>query len=204
MRGLPAVRSADGTRGAIGLEPGGRPPAPKPLDLVQRFVNSYDHLTSRGIIESPEALDRWIRGRGLPPGRPATRGDVRRMQAFREALRTVLEANNGGHLDAALAEQLNETCLEIPLTFRLGADGEPSILSAKDGPSGVAANVLAAVAEAHHRGIWARLKACRECGWVFYDRSKNRSGSWCTMAVCGSRSKMRTYRDRRKALRSGP
>ena len=45
-------------------------------------------------------------------------------------------------------------------------------------------------------GTWRRLKACREdtCQWAFYDRSKNRSGTWCSMAVCGNRAKARAYR----------
>ncbi|HEX6654657.1 MAG TPA: CGNR zinc finger domain-containing protein, partial [Candidatus Limnocylindria bacterium] len=33
----------------------------------------------------------------------------------------------------------------------------------------------------------------------FFDRSRNRSGTWCTMAVCGSRMKSRSYRSRRRA-----
>jgi predicted RNA-binding Zn ribbon-like protein len=48
-------------------------------------------------------------------------------------------------------------------------------------------------------GTWVRLKACLDpdCGWAFYDRSRNRSGHWCEMAVCGSRHKVRAYRARR-------
>ncbi len=47
-------------------------------------------------------------------------------------------------------------------------------------------------------GNWPRLKVCREdtCAWAFYDRSKNRSGAWCSMAVCGNRTKARAYRAR--------
>jgi predicted RNA-binding Zn ribbon-like protein len=47
---------------------------------------------------------------------------------------------------------------------------------------------------------WSRLKACRDdtCKWAFYDHSKNRSGHWCSMEVCGSRHKARQYRERRK------
>ena len=49
-------------------------------------------------------------------------------------------------------------------------------------------------------GAWPRLKACREttCRWAFYDASKNRSSIWCSMAVCGSRAKARTYRRRKQ------
>jgi len=43
------------------------------------------------------------------------------------------------------------------------------------------------------------LKACRNEGyrWAFYDISKNRSGSWCDMDICGARHKMRAYRERK-------
>jgi predicted RNA-binding Zn ribbon-like protein len=48
-------------------------------------------------------------------------------------------------------------------------------------------------------GTWGRLKACRNeaCRWIFYDASKNRSGRWCDMQLCGARHKMRAYRGRK-------
>lgn len=43
-----------------------------------------------------------------------------------------------------------------------------------------------------------RLKICPNCGWLFLDRSRNRSRAWCDMAVCGNRAKAsRHYRRRR-------
>jgi predicted RNA-binding Zn ribbon-like protein len=47
-------------------------------------------------------------------------------------------------------------------------------------------------------GTFERLKICRndECQWAFYDHSRNRSGVWCTMAVCGNRMKGRAFRTR--------
>ncbi|CAD7033757.1 hypothetical protein REJC140_03228 [Pseudorhizobium endolithicum] len=45
-----------------------------------------------------------------------------------------------------------------------------------------------------------RLKICGHCGWLFLDRSRNRSRAWCDMAVCGNRVKAsRHYRRRREA-----
>jgi len=38
-----------------------------------------------------------------------------------------------------------------------------------------------------------------DCQWAFYDRSKNRSGRWCSMRTCGNRTKTRAYRTRRRA-----
>jgi len=51
---------------------------------------------------------------------------------------------------------------------------------------------------------WSRLKACRDdaCQWAFYDHSKNRSGTWCSMADCGNRTKTRAFRQRARA--AGP
>lgn len=44
-----------------------------------------------------------------------------------------------------------------------------------------------------------RLKICGQCGWLFIDRSRNRSRSWCDMAVCGNRVKAsRHYHRKRK------
>lgn len=44
-----------------------------------------------------------------------------------------------------------------------------------------------------------RMKICGNCGWLFLDRSKNRSRSWCDMAVCGNRAKAsRHYRRKRQ------
>jgi len=43
-----------------------------------------------------------------------------------------------------------------------------------------------------------RMKICRNCGWLFIDRSKNRSRSWCDMAVCGNRAKASRHYRRKK------
>ena len=48
-----------------------------------------------------------------------------------------------------------------------------------------------------------RLKICGQCGWLFLDRSRNRSRAWCDMAVCGNRVKAgRHYR--RKKIEARP
>ncbi len=47
-----------------------------------------------------------------------------------------------------------------------------------------------------------RMKICGHCGWLFLDRSKNRSRTWCDMTVCGNRQKAsRHYAARRNRER---
>lgn len=43
-----------------------------------------------------------------------------------------------------------------------------------------------------------RLRICGNCGWLFIDRSKNRSRIWCDMAVCGNRQKASRHYHRTK------
>lgn len=47
-------------------------------------------------------------------------------------------------------------------------------------------------------GNFDRLKQCpgEDCGWLFFDRSKNNSRRWCDMATCGNRDKGRRHRAR--------
>lgn len=43
-----------------------------------------------------------------------------------------------------------------------------------------------------------RMKICSHCGWLFLDRSRNRSRMWCDMAVCGNRIKARRFYERHR------
>jgi predicted RNA-binding Zn ribbon-like protein len=43
-----------------------------------------------------------------------------------------------------------------------------------------------------------RLKICPNCEWLFIDRSKNRSRTWCDMAVCGNRAKARLHYQKKR------
>lgn len=62
-------------------------------------------------------------------------------------------------------------------------------------------DVLVAAVDLLTSGDAHRVKVCSEttCGWLFLDGSRNRSRRWCSMQVCGSRTKMRRHYKRRKA-----
>jgi len=42
----------------------------------------------------------------------------------------------------------------------------------------------------------------KSCRWLFLDTSKNHSRRWCSMGICGSRSKARRYYARKRVARS--
>jgi predicted RNA-binding Zn ribbon-like protein len=51
----------------------------------------------------------------------------------------------------------------------------------------------------------SRTKRCAglDCGWLFFDTTKNKRRRWCEMRVCGNRAKVRAARGRRKLSRQG-
>lgn len=46
-----------------------------------------------------------------------------------------------------------------------------------------------------------RVKICenKQCRWVFYDESKNRSKRWCYHSTCGNRVNVRKFRRRKQS-----
>jgi predicted RNA-binding Zn ribbon-like protein len=48
-----------------------------------------------------------------------------------------------------------------------------------------------------------RTRRCagQECGWLFFDTTKNNRRRWCEMRVCGNRAKVRAARDRQRRAR---
>jgi predicted RNA-binding Zn ribbon-like protein len=180
-------------------EPGGRKPAPELLRLVQRFVNSNDREGDRDSFESPAAGLRWLRQAGLPVGRLNAQ-DLERVLKLREALRALLLANNGLPLDQAALATLNAETVRTGPALRFSAT-RPQLEPRGTGLDRALSRIITAVFTAMLDGSWPRLKACRRrnCQWAFYDHSKNRSGTWCTMDLCGNRVKTSTYWRRRRA-----
>jgi predicted RNA-binding Zn ribbon-like protein len=108
--------------------------------------------------------------------------------------------NDGHPVEAQAVEIVNRAAGELPLQLRFGPDGEPILGPRPDGVRGALAALLAGIALAKAQGTWSRLKVCSSdtCQWAFYDRSKNHSGRWCSMQVCGNRTKTRAYRARQR------
>ncbi len=188
------------------IQPGGRAPAPGELAIVQAFVNShYDLDVNHGaeLLASPDALGRWLRGHGLlRRGLGPDESDLVRMIELREALRELAGANGNTSSPGSALAALSRLAAGAPVELRFDAGGPRFALAADDGVWGSIGLLLAVTARAMIDGSWARLKVCpgEECGWAFYDHSRNRTGRWCSMAVCGGRAKARSHYRRRQAV----
>jgi predicted RNA-binding Zn ribbon-like protein len=175
------------------LEPGGRPKAPGRLELLQRFINTYNHdfPDDWDRIATPDKARDWLRAKELiAPGDAITDADVSRLRALREAIRSLLVAREGRDI-ASLARGAQ-------LKVVVDADGKTALAPVRGGVDGAVATLLAIMHEAQLSGDWARMKACRQCEYAFFDRSKNRSATWCAMSICGNRTKNRAYYRRQR------
>lgn len=179
------------------VHPGGREPAPQPLRIVQAFVNTVDREHGPDLLAEPAGLEEWLGRHALPALVQA--GDEERARAAREALRSLLWANNGEPYDAAATHVLTGAARRAGLepTF---APGTAALVARTGGVDGAIGQVLAIAFAAMLDGGWRRLKACpgHRCGWAFYDRSTNASATWCSMQVCGGRAKAGAYYRRRR------
>jgi predicted RNA-binding Zn ribbon-like protein len=184
------------------IEPGGRPKAPGRLELLQRFVNSHNHdlPADWDRIGTPERARAWLRQKGLLAPRDRLSGaDVARMQELREAIRALALANHGGRPDAAAIEVIRGAAAGARLGVAIDDTGRTRLEPAGRGADAAVATLLDILHEAQLTGDWPRLKGCRQCGYAFFDRSKNRSAAWCDMSICGNRTKNRAYYRRRRA-----
>ena len=171
--------------------------APGPLRVVQKFVNTVDLEHEREWLGSPDELRAWLKQHGLPTRGRLTEQDLRHAHELREGLRALLVANNRGSFDPGAVETINSALRRARLTVQLDAEGVARLVPLAAGVDGALGRVLAIALDAVEEGSWRRLKACRQCRWAFFDYSKNRAATWCSMSICGNRRKTRAYRRRR-------
>jgi predicted RNA-binding Zn ribbon-like protein len=185
------------------IEPGGRPKAPGRLELLQRFINTYNHDFPRewDRIGTPEKALAWLRKKRLvAAGERISDADVRRLRDLREALRALAISNQrGGQAGPAPAEIIRGISGPAALSVAVDHAGRTALEPTRRGVDGAVATLLGILHEAQLTGEWSRLKGCRQCEYAFFDRSKNRSATWCAMSICGNRTKNRAYYQRRRA-----
>jgi predicted RNA-binding Zn ribbon-like protein len=172
--------------------------APGRLELVRSFVNTIEPEEEMDLLQADGELPAWCEQTALCPG--VDQQGLARLREFREALRGVLE----GHAEGEAGERwaaMEPFASRSSYILKVGADGRPMLKGQGDGADAAIAELLGIAYDAIGQGMWRRLKACRKhsCRWAFYDRSKNGSGAWCSMRVCGNRVKAQRRRARRKA-----
>jgi predicted RNA-binding Zn ribbon-like protein len=189
------------------LQPGDRQPAPGNLWLVQSFVNTRWDLERdlEDKFADSDGLTTWLVERDLvPAGTPVSEADLSRALDARDGLQALLFANNGVELDFEAVERMDRALRGPGPRVQLSADSPPDFVPWRPDLDGALALIGTIAAIAQLDGSWLRLKACpgEDCGWAFYDHSRNQASTWCSMSICGARAKSRDYRRRKKRSRA--
>lgn len=159
------------------------------VSLVLDFLNTLDVEDDTDVLRSVADWHAWAHARELTPGPPEEA--VRARRVLREAAGAP-SGDTATTSDTPPGSQ-DEPRIPVDVAFRLSPSADPQLV-ADDAVSAVftAAMRLAVL------GDWRRIKICPadDCLWAFYDESRNRSRTWCSMQVCGNRVKARTFRKR--------
>ncbi len=172
------------------------------VGLVQAYVNTVDIQDGPEELSDPNAMERWlVAHRLMESGNVVSEADLKNAIAVREAIRGVIGANTGVTIYPLDIATLNGAAAASRLRARFGADGKARLEPEAGGVAGAMGRMVAAVFTAMADDDWGRLKLCGSstCRWAFFDRSRNHSSRWCTMASCGNRQKARRFRQRAKA-----
>jgi predicted RNA-binding Zn ribbon-like protein len=177
--------------------------APGELELVQRFMNLHEHGPGgTGDLPPSRALfEEFLRRRGLlDEGTPFTEADRDAALELHRALHAKVRASGRADLMEDDVEAIDRTARRAGLRPRFGRGG-PDLVPSQEGVPGALGRIVAVAFLADLQGAWEGLKECAgdDCNAVFFDRSKNHSGRWCSMSTCGNRAKVRAWRERRRA-----
>ena len=170
------------------------------LGLVQAFVNTADLQPGTEELINPNTLETWLVAKGLMEvGEAVDDSDLKHALAVREAMRGVIGANSGYKVYPVDLATLNEAATASRLRMRFLSGGKVRLEPEAAGAVGALGRLVATLYSAIQSEDWEHLKLCDSdtCRWVFFDRSRNHSSRWCTMASCGNRAKARRFRQKR-------
>jgi predicted RNA-binding Zn ribbon-like protein len=169
-------------------------PVPEDLARLVSLLNTAGAGGSPDELADLAGLAEWL-GSDVATG--PTAADLEAARQLRSALRALAAGNCGEPIDEAALAKAARWTARLPVSVQL-VGGRSAIVVNGSGPQSVLGEVLASYARAVETGRWGRVKLCASptCRWTFWDGSKNGSRRWCAMRFCGSRAKMRGYRQR--------
>jgi predicted RNA-binding Zn ribbon-like protein len=155
-----------------------------------------DLVSARQWVNSATA--QWSAATALPVPEVVLDADgLQGLRAFRKDLREVMtRAHDAAPGTRSAAPVLHSAAAAL----QLAPDGSVRFQPQETGQQALVTLVLAALYEGQLAGTRMRLKTCRnpQCPLAFYDRSRNASGVWCSVRICGNAINLRAHRERRR------
>jgi predicted RNA-binding Zn ribbon-like protein len=184
--------------------------------LTLDFVNTRPVMNGQPVelLSDWKALLRWFRAAGLVSEkemetfvrqwgkRPEAEACLDGLKTFREGVRgTVLRLEAGEDPASRTITEFNRLLRAHPMFLELRRTAvrlERRKLFELRRPDDLVAPIIDAAAEMLLELNPARLRQCESCVLHFYDTSKNGTRRWCSMQICGNRSKVAAYAERQR------
>lgn len=171
------------------------------LDLCNSISGRFE-ATPRDRLATPAAFQAWAAARDWPAADRPDAAGLDRIHALRDALHLLGDAQARGEaLPAAAVAILSAAWVEAQAARRVVlADGRITVTDeAPEDWRRLYHRIVEDSVRLFGGDGLDRLKLCgaADCGWLFLDHSKNRSRRWCTMADCGTLTKVRRFRARK-------
>jgi predicted RNA-binding Zn ribbon-like protein len=178
------------------------------------FCNTTDHLHSPPMYDYFKdygTLLDWAKAAGVLPKNDASspasknRSFADLLTARDQILRLLWPISRGEKPANTDLAAFNRRLQKVSSGLRLSVVKGRYVLSgSSDDPlERIHTAVVRSAADLLVSGQFARIRHCGECGWIFYDNSRNHLRRWCTMKICGNRAKARRHYQRVKKSRIG-
>jgi len=178
------------------------------------FLNSDWHdYRVKGVRQDRLTIPDWVSGflqrHKLQGPAPLDESTLAALVALRTLLHRMVSTLYQGHnLNSADFASLNEFLKLGPVRRELEKDGESYRVLFKplrQDWAWVMAEIVASFTDVLTHQDTGRLRICEneDCGWIFYDASKNRTQRWCQHNTCANLMKVRRFRARQREKASG-
>jgi predicted RNA-binding Zn ribbon-like protein len=172
------------------------------LDLINTVVQidgqPVDTWQSDADVLQWLARSDWLDGKELPVFRQSALLNAAR--ALREAVRSLVwQRKEGKKVNvAALNAFLAQSRSHLELTAAKNGELHVTRRYQRSTPEQLLAPLAETAAELLETGNFDLVRCCEspECTLWFYDRTKSHRRRWCSMAVCGNRHKVSSFRQR--------
>lgn len=164
------------------------------LDFVNTEIVSQGD-TAADVLRSPETFHAWCVYAGIGDDGMAAPASTASAAELRSALRSIMESLSTRERPPAHAIATLQAFYADAIAHAIPTVGEGPLTWTWD-PStsrAPAARLASSAVELLSHGRTDRIKMCPNCGFVFYDETKNGSRRWCSMDDCGTEVKMRRY-----------
>ncbi|MFO0992707.1 MAG: CGNR zinc finger domain-containing protein [Hyphomicrobiales bacterium] len=159
------------------------------LDFANTVVYRNRPERREDRLKSHADLAAWFRAAGLPwRGRASLKQAIALRETIDSLFRDMATARPSPGKDWASLVERYRTLLDRKAMILTPQGLAPTTANAKP----LAQIAHSALALALSPTV-SRVKVCGGCGWLFIDRTRNRSKRWCITAMCGSRAKARRY-----------